>query len=65
VETQYGFHVHEAGQLVPSRVKPYADVREDLIAIEKQKYIDEEKTAVAEAIRPIRRITCTSRTCAA
>jgi len=51
VETQYGFHLMKVNKLVPSRVKPYEDVREDLIAVERQKYIDEEKTAVAEAIR--------------
>jgi len=51
VETQYGFHVIKLGEKVPPRVKPFDEVREDLIAMEKQKLIDDRKTAVAEAIR--------------
>jgi peptidyl-prolyl cis-trans isomerase C len=51
VETQYGFHIIKLGDKVPSRVKPYDEVRDDLLAMEKQKYIDEQKTAVVEGIR--------------
>jgi peptidyl-prolyl cis-trans isomerase C len=51
VETQYGFHVIKLGEKLPPRVKPFDEVREDLIAMEKQKLIDDRKTAVAEAIR--------------
>jgi hypothetical protein len=51
VETQYGFHIIKLGEKVPSRVKPYDEVRNDLLAMEKQKFIDQEKTAVVEGIR--------------
>ena len=51
VETQYGFHIIKLKQKVPSHVKPFAEVKDDLIAMEKQKVIDEDKTAMVEAIR--------------
>jgi peptidyl-prolyl cis-trans isomerase C len=51
VETQYGFHILKMGERIAPKVKPFEDVREDLIAMEKQKFVDEEKTAVVEAIR--------------
>ena len=51
VETQVGFHVMKLKDRVPSRLKPFEDVREDIIAAEKSKLIDAERTAVAEAIR--------------
>jgi peptidyl-prolyl cis-trans isomerase C len=51
VETQYGFHIVKLGERIPPRVKPFEEVRDDLIAMEKQKFIDEEKTAAVEAIR--------------
>jgi len=51
VETQYGFHIIKLGDKVPPRVKPYDEVRNDLLAMEKQKFIDEQKTAVVEGIR--------------
>jgi len=50
-ETQYGFHVLKLKNRIPSRVKSFEEVRNDLIAEEKQKIIDEEKTAVVEAVR--------------
>jgi peptidyl-prolyl cis-trans isomerase C len=51
VETQFGFHVVKMGEKIAPRAKPFDEVREDLIAMEKQKLIDDHKTAVAEAIR--------------
>jgi len=51
VETQFGFHLIKLGEKLPPRVKPYEEVRDDLLAMEKQKYIDEAKTAVVDAIR--------------
>jgi len=50
-ETQFGFHVLKLKNRIPARVKPFEEVKDALIAAEKQKIIDEEKTAVVEAIR--------------
>ena len=50
-ETQYGFHVLKLKNRIASRVKSFEEVKDDLIAAERQKIIDEEKTAVVEAIR--------------
>jgi peptidyl-prolyl cis-trans isomerase C len=50
-ESQYGFHVMKLKDKVPAGVKPFADVKGDLIASEKQRLIDDQKTAVVEAIR--------------
>jgi peptidyl-prolyl cis-trans isomerase C len=51
VETQFGFHIIKMGDRIPPQTKPFEQVRDDLIAMEKQKFVDEEKTAVVEAIR--------------
>jgi hypothetical protein len=51
VETQFGFHIMKLKDRVPSRLKPFEEVRDDLIAAEKSKIIDAERTAVAEGIR--------------
>ena len=51
VETRYGFHVMKLAKRLPPEVKPYEEVREDLINMEKQKLIDDARTAVAEAVR--------------
>jgi peptidyl-prolyl cis-trans isomerase C len=50
-ETQFGFHVLKLKNRIPARVKPFEEVKDALIATEKQKIIDEEKTAAVEAIR--------------
>ncbi len=50
-ETQFGFHVIKLQEYVPKGVRAYEEVREELIAMEKQKVIDEAKTAEVEAIR--------------
>jgi peptidyl-prolyl cis-trans isomerase C len=50
-ETQFGFHVLKLKNRIPARVKPFEEVKDALIAAEKQKIIDEEKTAAVEAIR--------------
>jgi peptidyl-prolyl cis-trans isomerase C len=51
VETQFGFHLIKMGDRIPPKVKPFEQVKDDLIALEKQKFVDEEKTAAIEAIR--------------
>jgi parvulin-like peptidyl-prolyl isomerase len=50
-QTQYGFHVLKLKNRIPSRVKTFEEVKDDLIAVERQKIVDEEKTAVVEAVR--------------
>ena len=50
-ETQFGFHVMKLKNRIPARVKSFEEVKDDLIASEKQKVIDEEKTALVEKIR--------------
>jgi parvulin-like peptidyl-prolyl isomerase len=50
-ETTFGFHVLKLKNRIPARVKPFEEVKDALIATEKQKIIDEEKTAAVEAIR--------------
>ncbi|HSW82332.1 MAG TPA: peptidyl-prolyl cis-trans isomerase [Usitatibacter sp.] len=50
-ETQYGFHVLKLKNRIPSRVKTFEEVKDELIAVERQKIVDDEKTAVVEAIR--------------
>jgi parvulin-like peptidyl-prolyl isomerase len=50
-ETQYGFHVIKLKGRIPARVKTFEEVKEELIASEKQKIIDDERTALVEAIR--------------
>lgn len=51
VETRYGFHIIKLMKKSPPRVKRFEEVKDDIIAAEKQKYIDDEKTAIVEAIR--------------
>jgi hypothetical protein len=50
-QTQNGFHVLKLKNRIPSRVKTFEEVKDDLIAVERQKIVDEEKTAVVEAVR--------------
>ena len=50
-ESQYGYHIIKLKEKVPSRVKPFEEVKDDLIAVEKQKVIDAEKTRMVEAVR--------------
>jgi len=50
-ETQFGFHVIKLKNRIPAGVKSFEDVKDELIASEKQKIIDEEKTALVEKIR--------------
>lgn len=51
VETQFGYHIVKMGEKIPPRLKPFDEVKDDLIALEKGKMIDAERTAAAEAIR--------------
>lgn len=51
VETQYGFHIIKLKSKQPSQVKPFEEIKDDLIAVERQKVIDDAKTALVEKIR--------------
>ena len=51
VETVYGFHIIKLKSMLVSQPKMFEEVRDDLIAAEKQKIIDDAKTAVVEGIR--------------
>jgi peptidyl-prolyl cis-trans isomerase C len=51
IETRYGFHVIKVASRVAPRIQPFEDVKDDLIAIEKQKLMDDAKTAAAENVR--------------
>jgi peptidyl-prolyl cis-trans isomerase C len=51
LESQYGFHILKLAKKTPPRVKAFDEVKDKIIAGEKQKYIDEERTAIVEAIR--------------
>jgi peptidyl-prolyl cis-trans isomerase C len=51
VETQFGFHIIKLGEKIPSRVKPFEEVKEDLVALEREKVIDREKAAFADSVR--------------
>ena len=51
VETEYGFHIIKMGEKLPSRVKPFEEVKESLIAIEKEKVVDAERAAFADSVR--------------
>jgi peptidyl-prolyl cis-trans isomerase C len=51
VESRYGFHIIKLKERTPPYVKPFERVKDDIIASEKQKFIDDEKTAVVEKIR--------------
>ena len=51
VETQYGFHIIKLKSMLPGQPKMFEEVRDDIIAVEKQKIIDDAKTAAVEKIR--------------
>ena len=51
VETQYGFHIIKLKSMLPGQPKMFEEVRDDLIAVEKQKIIDDAKTAAVDKIR--------------
>jgi peptidyl-prolyl cis-trans isomerase C len=51
IESQYGFHLFKLTKKTPPRVKAFEEVKDQIIAAERQKYIDEERTAIVEAIR--------------
>jgi parvulin-like peptidyl-prolyl isomerase len=50
-ETQFGFHVLKLKHNTPARVKSFEEVKDDLIAVEREKVVDEAKTALVESIR--------------
>ena len=51
VETQFGFHIFKLAKKTPPRVKAFEEVKDEIVAAEKQKFIDDERTAIVEAIR--------------
>ncbi len=51
IESQYGFHIVKMKQKLRPEVKPFEEVKDDLVAMEKQKFIDDERTALVDAIR--------------
>ena len=51
VETRYGFHIFKLVGRQEPRVKPFDEVKEGIVEVEKQKLIDEAKTAAVEAVR--------------
>ncbi len=51
IETQFGFHIVKMNEKRAPRVKTFDEVKDDLIAMEKQKVVDDEKTAIVDAIR--------------
>ena len=51
VESRFGFHIIKLQDKTASRVKPFEEVRDDIIAAEKQRIIDDERTALAERLR--------------
>lgn len=51
VESQYGFHIIKLKDRIASRVKPFDEVKDEIIAAEKQKILDDARTAAAEAVR--------------
>ena len=51
LESQYGFHIFKLTKKTAPRVKAFEEVKDDIIRAEKQKYVDEERTAIVDAIR--------------
>jgi len=51
VETKYGFHVIRFVSRQPERVKPFSEVREQLIAGERQRLIEAERTRQVNLVR--------------
>ena len=51
VETRYGYHIVRFVSRQPEKVKPFDEVKEDIIAAERQKIVDAMRTAEVNAIR--------------
>ena len=51
IETRFGFHIVRLVKREPDRVKSFDEVKDDLIALEKQKMVDEARTQVVLAVR--------------
>ena len=51
VETKYGFHIIRFVARQPERVKPFSEVKDALIAEERQKLIDAERTRQVNLVR--------------
>ena len=51
IESEYGFHIFKLEKKSAPRVKAFEEVKDEIIAAEKQKFIDDERTAIVEAIR--------------
>jgi peptidyl-prolyl cis-trans isomerase C len=51
VETKYGFHIFKLVGRQEPRVRPFDEVKEALIGVEKQKLIDDAKAEAVESVR--------------
>ncbi len=51
VETRYGYHILRFVSRQPEKVKPFAEVKDEIIAAERQKIVDTMRTAEVNAIR--------------
>ena len=51
IETRFGFHIVKLVKREPDRVKPFEEVKEEIIAAEKQKLVDEVRTNAVIAAR--------------
>src|SRR6185369_14783908 len=51
VETKYGFHVIRFVGRQPERVKPFDEVKDGIIAAERQKLVDTFRTSEVNAVR--------------
>jgi peptidyl-prolyl cis-trans isomerase C len=51
VETRYGFHIVRFVKREPGRVKPFEEVKDEIVQAEKQKILDAARARVVEAVR--------------
>jgi peptidyl-prolyl cis-trans isomerase C len=51
VETKYGIHIIRLVRREPDRIKPFSEVKEGLVALERQKLIDAERTRQVNLVR--------------
>jgi len=51
IETRFGFHVVRLVKREPDRVKSFDEVKDEIIALEKQKLVDEARTQVVQQVR--------------
>ncbi len=51
IETRFGFHVVRLVKREPDRVKSFDEVKDEIVALEKQKLVDEARTQVVQQVR--------------